>query len=1093
MRPLKLIISAFGPYAGITEIDMEKLGENGLYLITGDTGAGKTTIFDAITFALYGQASGVNRIPTMLRSKYAEPDTPTEVFLSFEYFGQVYKIRRNPKYERPSKRGDKMTERTADAELEYPDGKIVTRNDNVTKAVIELLGINKNQFSQIAMLAQGDFMKLLLSDSSERREIFRKIFKTEYYQRFQEQIKDEAKNIKLKCDSISEKISQYTSGIKCPPESILSESAELARNGKLTTSDTLQIISEILENDCEAEKNLNSRLESVDKEIEAVTTCIGRCEENQRLAKELSDTEILLEKNTPVLEALEYQLDNAYLRKPEIESADREIALTEADFQNYDKYDLKKKELDSSEAELRNIQKLSTTVNAEKINTDETLRKYRGELEKLQNAGELFEKLNAMKSSAESEKLYLENIKSDFTEYQKLIRMIENDKNKIAQINKECEEISEKFQEISRYISYINAKQTSLENAGQEKEKILHEIDTENLRKASLDELDKNYSEYLGQLERLQKVREEYTSALRISQNLNAVYLAKNKAFLDEQAGILATALTRGEKCPVCGSTEHPEPAKCSDNAPTEEDVKTARLNYESAQAKASQLSADAGELNGKVSAMTEKIKATSEKLFGICSVNEIPSHIKQSGNVCISRISELQTLLSNTEKKISQRQKNSVMLKSLENQINELSDSLEISEKNLSTVESQMNINSGKASQLSETISGKLGDCSIENAGIRISEELESVSQKISELSSRISCEEKRISLKNRISSLIPELEQKLSKKTCEYNELQNRASAYESRNTELAKLLESIKGSLKFESKSKAIEHKNNLLKKKSEIKALIEEKEHEYNQCRNNQIQLEAKINHLKEQLPDNPELDAESKKEYKQKLISERNSILESQKKIHSRKDINSSILKNVTLESDELEKYEEKFKWIKDLSDTANGNISGKEKIMLETYVQMSFFDRIIDRANSRFYVMSNGQYELKRCSQALNNRSQSGLELDIIDHYNTSQRNVRTLSGGESFMASLSLALGLSEEIQCSAGGISLDTMFIDEGFGSLDDETLNQAMNAISNLAEGNRLVGIISHVSELKNRIDRQIIVHKQKSGGSQIEIMI
>ena len=179
--------------------------------------------------------------------------------------------------------------------------------------------------------------------------------------------------------------------------------------------------------------------------------------------------------------------------------------------------------------------------------------------------------------------------------------------------------------------------------------------------------------------------------------------------------------------------------------------------------------------------------------------------------------------------------------------------------------------------------------------------------------------------------------------------------------------------------------------------------------------------------------------------------------------------------------------------MKALSNTANGNLSGKEKVMLETYIQMTYFDRIINRANTRFMVMSGGQYELKRRKEAENNRSQSGLELDVLDHYNGTLRSVKTLSGGESFKASLSLALGLSDEIQSSAGGIKLDTMFVDEGFGSLDDESLAQAIKALSSLAEGNRLVGIISHVSELKDKIDKQIVVKKEKTGGSNITITV
>ena len=210
-----------------------------------------------------------------------------------------------------------------------------------------------------------------------------------------------------------------------------------------------------------------------------------------------------------------------------------------------------------------------------------------------------------------------------------------------------------------------------------------------------------------------------------------------------------------------------------------------------------------------------------------------------------------------------------------------------------------------------------------------------------------------------------------------------------------------------------------------------------------------------------------------------------------KELQLRLATNQKALLNIEQKSKDIIVLEQKWALVKALSNTANGNISGKEKIMLETYIQMTYFDRIIARANTRFMVMSGGQYELKRRIEAENNRSQSGLELDVIDHYNGTERSVKTLSGGESFKASLSLALGLSDEIQSAAGGVRLDTMFVDEGFGSLDEESLRQAMAALAGLTEGHRLVGIISHVSELKERIDKQIIVRKDRAGGSHVTI--
>ena len=237
----------------------------------------------------------------------------------------------------------------------------------------------------------------------------------------------------------------------------------------------------------------------------------------------------------------------------------------------------------------------------------------------------------------------------------------------------------------------------------------------------------------------------------------------------------------------------------------------------------------------------------------------------------------------------------------------------------------------------------------------------------------------------------------------------------------------------------------------------------------------------------------DLDKEAETKKKTELSEKRAADDDAAKALHTRIESNTKVLANIRAKVGDLDTLEKSYTWLKALSNTANGNISGKEKVMLETYIQMTYFDRIIARANTRFMVMSGGQYELKRRREAENNRSQSGLDLDVIDHYNGTERSVKTLSGGESFKASLSLALGLSDEIQASAGGVKLDTMFVDEGFGSLDEESLDQAMKALSSLADGNRLVGIISHVVDLKNRIDKQIVVEKEKSGGSKACIVL
>lgn len=263
--------------------------------------------------------------------------------------------------------------------------------------------------------------------------------------------------------------------------------------------------------------------------------------------------------------------------------------------------------------------------------------------------------------------------------------------------------------------------------------------------------------------------------------------------------------------------------------------------------------------------------------------------------------------------------------------------------------------------------------------------------------------------------------------------------------------------------------------------------------YTACKEEVSTLQGRVESLSGQLEAAPEYDVGVMRRRQAELTEEKNSLSESFTGISVRIGANSAVLEKIRRQAENLTEVSEKWGWVKVLSNTANGNLGGKEKIMLETYVQMRYFDLVIQRANRRLMVMSGGQYELKRRNEAENNRSQSGLELDVIDHYNGSQRSVRTLSGGESFKASLCLALGLSDEIQSSAGGIRLDTMFVDEGFGSLDDESLQQAIRVLSGLSEGNKLVGIISHVGELKERIEKQIVVKKDRAGGSRAEIRV
>lgn len=920
MRPIKLTMSAFGPYASQTTLDLDKLGTSGLYLITGDTGAGKTTIFDAITFALYGEASGDNRESTMFRSKYANAETPTEVELAFQYAGKEYYIKRNPEYERPKTRGEGFTTEKANAELHYPDGRVVTKLREVDRAVEEIMGIDRNQFTQIAMIAQGDFLKLLLASTDDRKKIFQKIFRTRCYDVLQERLKNESGKLGKEYETISASIRQYINGIVCDEDDVLSIKVRIAKAGMCSTEDTLELLSTLIANDKEEEEKLDDEQKNIGKSLEEITAILTNHETWSKARKSLEKSKSDLSEAIVTLEMLKTNLQSEEANKPKVEDIRNQIAAIEAELPEYQELDKKIKERDTLQ---KGTDKLSDELNT----AEEKLKSSKKEIETLTEERKTLEKADKDKSELEAKK-------------QK-----EEDKRKaVKDISKELK---------------------------------------------VLDKLEKQ----------LKKDQEMYSELAEDVQLKDKEYQRLFKLYLDEQAGIIAETLVDGTPCPVCGSTIHPIKAVKAENAPTKEQLDESKSAYEAAQKEAQIASEKAAKTKGQADEKRDAVLSMLGEMFGNVTIDDADELIKDKIEEIATVLEEVQNAIDEQQKKIDRR-----------NEIDEL-----LPKKNK---ERDDLINS--ISENDKTLSGN-------NATLK--------------------------SLETRIDELVEKLKYESEKEAKEVKkELQG----------EQKKLEDAYKAA------DDAVKVQN---EKIAGFKAAIKEAENT---------------------LADAKEIDEESIKA-KQKELKSRNIEIEAKKKIiNARKAANESAEKEIRAKSAEILAVEAKWSWVKALSNTANGNISGKEKVMLETYIQMTYFDRIIARANTRFMVMSGGQYELKRRKEAENNRSQSGLELDVIDHYNGTERSVKTLSGGESFKASLSLALGLSDEIQSSAGGIKLDTMFVDEGFGSLDDESLDQAMRALQNLTEGNRLVGIISHVTELKERIDKQIVVTKEKSGGSIIRII-
>ena len=920
MRPIKLKMSAFGPYAGEVTLDMSVLGERGLYLIAGDTGAGKTTIFDAITYALYGEASGDSRDASMLRSKYAGAQIETFVELTFLCAGKEYSIRRNPEYERPAKRGGGTARQKADVVLIPPDGKPVTKTKDVEDKIKEIIGIDRDQFTQVAMIAQGDFMKLLLASTDDRIEIFRQIFKTRQYQALQDRIREESNRLKREYEYLKLGIIQEIGSVDCKDGHERSDDLERAKNGELPFPETMGLVEEIIEDDKHEREQLDRTLRETEESLGDVIRRLGRAEEIDKARADLEVAREELSKAKPRLGELHGEYEQMKDKEPEIEGLSASITTKSYKLPKYGeleeertRLDLKTKAKGHKEAELTGWESGLVTL---KARVDEN----REELGKLKGAAAEKERLSSLKRTAEE-------------------------------------------------------------------------------RRSGIVELSKETEEYWKLLSDRDATEGKYTSARQDAEELQAMYNAKNRKFLDAQAGILASKLLEGEKCPVCGSTLHPDPALLLEDAPSEAGLETAKAEMESAQSRMARLSAEAGKLKGQAeSRESDIIKRASEHL-GTCVIDELEGRIEGA-------LGELEEALEDLRKRIKAEEDNVARALELDGLIQREEVDIEKTKKAI-----------GDAKIDVKTLETDIKNCN------------------------------------RTIGNLLKELE---------------------------------------FDSKDKAVRDIRGLEEMRKGLKDALDAARKAYEECKTRVDGLNGTIEALTTRLENAEEIDVDAEINRKSRLSGDKVDLQAGIRKVSSRLDRNESALRSIRESIDKLTGTENRWIWIKALSDTANGSIAGKEKIMLETYIQMTYFDRILIRANTRLMVMSGGQYEMKRHAEACDGRSQSGLELDVIDHYNGTERSIKTLSGGESFKASLSLALGLSDEIQSSSGGVRLDTMFVDEGFGSLDEESLQQAMKALYGLTEGNRLVGIISHVPELKEKVDKQIQVKKGKSGGSSVSIV-
>ena len=879
MKPVFLKISAFGPYGGEEYLDFTRLGESGVFLIAGDTGAGKTTIFDAIAFALFGNASGgkERKSARTLRSDFAQSATPTYVEFCFTHQGREYIIRRNPDYLRPGKRNDKMVEEKHDAcLLDVESGESWNGPAKASQKVQELLGLDETQFAQTVMIAQGDFRRILYADSAERTRIFRRIFNTELYSRWSEQVQKHCQQAKQTCDETVHLYKQLAAQIQME------------------------------EKDAFAAQMLS------------LAQSAGR-------AQEL--TEALAAQNA--LDEQKHIAQKQQLQEAKRMLSDNTARLAEAEARNTG-VDLLRREKEHHQA----------------------LLEQQPEMQK--EAERLLRAENAGLVQPYAWRVQQERIRAEQAE-QTLLRLTD------IQPQKE-----EALRQASEQLAQAKARQASMQTQQERLHKIQQAIPL---------------MEQGGRIHaRWQKEQQAAAQAIVRKEEAALQYQQLNSAFLSAQAGLMAARLQQGVPCPVCGSLQHPAPAKLPKQTPSEEEVRTAEQDRIRTEQDAMEASLASGRALAELQQICQQLEQLTEARLE-------PEKLEAYGKTYIRKREQLQREIEQAQKQLEQAEMEQQTL--------------------------QLAVQDGKARLQEAQLAVQSADCEVKN------------SEQIF-LQQRIKC-------------------------------------GFEDEQTYQAALME-----------------------------------QREQHVLRNRQQQYEKElfaccqaVERLQKQWGEAQEEDLTALSRQVQERRQQIEILQAAERRIDVKLQTNRRIQKQLEICAKKCAESAQCYGLWEDLRRTMQGVVPGARRISLETYVLQFYFRRVIAAANIRLKQMSRGRYLLRQQQSQTDGRVRTGLDLDVMDADTGKVRDVKTLSGGESFLASLSLALGFADVVQNGSGGVRLDTLFIDEGFGTLDEQTLHAAMQALSELAGSSRLVGIISHVGVLRESIEKQVLVHKSPDGSS-IEIV-
>ncbi|WP_024345046.1 AAA family ATPase [Lacrimispora indolis] len=1043
MKPLQLTMSAFGSYGEKETVDFEKIG-HGIFLITGDTGAGKTTVFDAVTFALFGETSGQKREPSMMRSQYGAEDQETYVSLKFSQGGEAYEITRSPSYTRISKRKNKNGEYTAvpvpaKAALLLPDGSEYAGSlRDINLKIQEIVGVDQNQFSQIAMIAQGDYLRLLHASSRERKEIFSRIFNTGIYSRIQMKLKEQNNLLYDSLEDNRKMCFHELENVELLDESFYREPwQELLAFKETRTEEIQNLLGSILEEIREMEQKLFKERDHKVKLLSQVEGRLSRAQEVNRLFDGLMQAKEHLD----LLEGRKDQWLELTERLKEAVRAERASGPENQYLDKKQEYEMAVRRAGQLVKELEDITLALSSAEKEAKETREA------------SAGEVPELSVFIARLQEAKPLYQQ------------WRVIEKASYERKREEEEAEKCLHNVEaELSRLKERLSASETRQEQA-EKKAENLPEIRQKKAelfeRQQAMETLEKAVREEEAAGIKKEKSQAAALLAQREYEQAERDYNARFQEFLALQAGIMARELTEGKPCPVCGSVHHPMKAELTAGAVTQEEVEQAKANRNQAEERRSQTAQAAVRALEAFRHQKELVEGEEEKWFGASfPQDQLKALLSEERN-------RAGTLFRGAEKEEQEALEADRLLKNiLEERKADRGrlEELEVYKEKAMKDWQQKQVN--KAAVLAEADHvKKLLPYPEEERAVK---ELERFQKRKEELLLAEEHAEKRFRI---ISEKEKEGKGRLA------SEKENR----EMRRLAMEQAYHAFQSALDTLGFSGEEDYR-----RARQSPETVRQWEQETGNYEKELLKARTVYGQYEEQTKGRERIETEQWKEQAEALKEEQRQLQAREARVTAIGSRAFQAAENLRRLWREREQLEETYRLYHTLFQTANGKMAGTASLDFQTYVQRQYFNQMIHAANKRLDVMTDGQFLLQcRDLETLGKQGEVGLDLDVYTMATDKVRDVKTLSGGESFMAALAMALGMADIIQSTAGNVSMDALFIDEGFGSLDEESRLKAVRILQELAGERRLIGIISHVTELKEQIGKKLVVKKTEKG--------